>query len=234
VEALHTEAAAAALEKPLGAVSGLPIVALGSAMPATGSLDGPLPFARREIESIKEEYPDARLLSGDALTKAALTGALARANGGVVHFAGHSHLGAGEDGSTGALDPLSGELRTSDGSLTLLDVLGTDIKARLVVLSACSTMLARTTPPPGTGAGDSEVSGDEMMSLAESFQIAGAENVLATTMHVNDIAAAMLMKRFYRAARSMDAARALREAEIVVREHYPHPAWWATFVLLAR
>jgi CHAT domain-containing protein len=225
VEALDPNAALDALSEPLGPIQSLPITALGAATVTGASPDSPLPFAMKEIQSIREEYPSAGLVSGGRLTKRALTQALADP-GAVVHFAGHSRLGSSEDGR--AVDPLGGELRTSDGSVTMLDVLASEIHARLVVLSACNTMLARTTLSSAA-----EVSGDELLSFAQSFEIAGAENVIATTMHVSDIAAAMVMKRFYRAARGMDAASALREAQQVVRKHYPHPAWWGTFVLLA-
>jgi CHAT domain-containing protein len=224
IEALDPQSAVHALEKPLETIRALPIVALGS--PSTNGADTPLPFAAKEIESIAEEFPRATVVTGEKLTRSTLEKALAQKDG-VVHFAGHSRIGGGSEGRAQDMDALGGELRTSDGGVSLLDVLTTEIRARLVVLSACSTLLSRSSSGVDS-------SGDELLSFAQSFQIAGADNVIATTMHVSDIASAILMKRFYRFARSEDAAQALRSAQLVVRKRYPHAAWWATFVLLAR
>lgn len=227
VESLDPAAAAGALEKPLGSMSELAIVALGAPALASGQGDRPLPFAEKEIELIREEYPQAELVSGARVTKASLAAAFGRATG-VVHFAGHSRM-TPIDSSASLVDPLGSELRAADGGLTFLDVLKSTTRARLIVLSACSTMLSFTARIE-----DSQAFGDELLSLAESFHLAGADNVLATTMHVSDVAAAMVMKRFYRASRTLDAPSALREAQRVVRQLYPHPAWWATYVLLSR
>lgn len=225
VSALDPSAAARVLSEPIARATDRSIIALGA--PGTATAESPLPFAKKELEMIVEAHPRAETLTGDAVTKASLLSALSRANG-VFHFAGHSRLGASAEGSASFVDPLGGELRVSDGGVTLFDVLSSDMKAELVVLSACSSMLARTTP-----SSQSTISGDEMLSLAQSFAIAGAHNVLATTMHVSDISASMLMKRFYRESKQHDAATALKNAQLVVRKHFPHPAWWATYSLLA-
>ncbi len=212
--ALGPDAALAALERPAPSAGALPIWALGAAEARPGLLE--LPFAAKELEIIQEEYPKARLLKGRALTKRAF---LERLQGtkGVLHFAGHAYLEAPQNR---ALDPLAGRLQTSDGDLSMLEVLSAQTEAELVVLSACSSMFFRR--------GD----GSELLSLAQSFQLAGARRVLASTMHVNDLAAAMIMKRFYRASRKLSPPQALRAAQRVVREYYPHPAWWATFSIL--
>jgi CHAT domain-containing protein/tetratricopeptide (TPR) repeat protein len=225
VSALDPSAAARVLREPIDGATSRSIIALGA--PAAVLTESPLPYAKKELEMIAEEYPRTEALSGEAVTRASLLSALSRADG-VFHFAGHSRLGASADGSASFVDPLGGELRVSDGGVTLFDILSSDMKAELVVLSACSSMLARTTP-----SSQSTISGDEMLSLAQSFAIAGAKNVLATTMHVSDIAAAMMMKRFYRESKKNDAATALKNAQLVVRKHFPHPAWWATYSLLA-
>ncbi|MCK6544600.1 CHAT domain-containing protein, partial [Myxococcota bacterium] len=225
VQALDPWGAALALAEPLGPVGALPIVALGAPDAPPPGLDPPLPFAKKELETIREEYPRTTVVTGERVTRRALLDALASSEG-VVHFAGHSRLGAG--GTETFVDPLAGELRTSDGGLKLLELLSIDATAKLVVLSSCSSLLAEDE------ARADGVSGDELLSLGEALHVAGVENVLATTMRVNDIAAAMMMKRFYRAARTLDAPAALREAQRSVRSLYPHPAWWASFVLLGR
>jgi len=107
--------------------------------------------------------------------------------------------------------------------VTLLDVMRARTTKDLVVLSACRTRLASPDPEGLDGA--------DMLSLSEAFHLAGARAVLATTSRVDDLAAALVMKRFYRAARESPPPEALRAAQLKVRESYPHPAWWAAFSL---
>ena len=174
---------------------------------------------------IREEYPSAEISMGERVTRASVLEGLTRANG-VFHFAGHAFL-AGDDARARFSDPLGGQLRTSDGGVSMAAILGRRIEAELVVLSACSSLIS-----PGADR-SAPSSGDEVLSLAQSIHLAGAGHVLATTLHVSDVAASLVMKRFYRAARRQPAAEALREAQRAVRAHYPHPAWWAAFSLSA-
>ena len=136
----------------------------------------------------------------------------------MVHFAGHTRL----DGS----DPLAGSLATSAGQLALHEVLGAGASSSLVVLSACESLVGRRI-------GSIASTADEMFSLAASFRLAGARSVLATTTRVSDVAAAALMKRFYRAARDKPLVDALRDAQLALRRYHPHPGWWATFSLVS-
>lgn len=215
VRALDPAAAGDALVAPMGALSGRGLTALG--VVAQG--DVPLPFTDRELTVIQEEYPQARLLRGQAADREALLGAL-QSGQGVLHFAGHTRLTASD---TGRADPLSGGLVTSDGQVTLLDVLTHRTQRELVVLSACETRLAA----PASGALD----GADLLSLAQAFHLAGAGYVLATTLRVHDVAAALMMKHFYREADHQGVAEALRAAQLEVKKSYPHPAWWAGFAL---
>ncbi len=214
VRALHPEAAVRALVHPAPALGTSEITAL-SAVPLG---EVPLPFAARELTVIKEEYPQAKLLRGRNADRSKLLAAL-KTGPGVVHFAGHTDL---RPSVTVGADPLAGGLQAFDGLVTLLDILQGRTRKDLVVLSACSTRLAR---PQGIW------NGADLLSLAESFHLAGAKAVLATTLRVDDMAAALVVKRFYRAARTQNLAESLRAAQIAVRRAHPHPAWWAGFVL---
>jgi CHAT domain-containing protein len=180
----------------------------------------PLDYAGRELDVIREAHPETRLMRGADAKKQALLAALSDPSA-AVHFAGHARL----DGA----DPISGELVTAQGPLRLHEIVSSNVQARLVVLSACETFVGRPV------AKDLDArDGDEVLSLAESFELAGARAVLATMMRVQDLSAALVMKHFYRKARSLPLAEALRAAEQEVRRLHPHPAWWASFTLLER
>jgi CHAT domain-containing protein len=218
--ALGPESAADALATPLPAIAKKPIIALGAPLQSLGTADAPLRFADKELELIREEYPNAEVFKGSSVTRDVFLSSLARA-GGVLHFAGHSYLAG--DGPRSS-DPLGGVLRTSDAGVSMLDVLNAKTSANLVVLSACHTLIS----PDRASSG----SGDELRSLAQAFRYAGAGWVLATSMHVDDLTSSLVMKRFYRAARNEDVPHALRRAQLDVKKLHPHPAWWATFSLL--
>ncbi|MBK6686234.1 MAG: CHAT domain-containing protein [Deltaproteobacteria bacterium] len=221
IQAIHPTAARNALldRQPLSLAE---IVALGGVVAPVGSSDPPLPFSEREVRTIAEEHPQAQVSIGAAVTRQALLTALGEVQG-VLHFAGHSFL-TGPDPRGRFVDPLGGQLRTSDGPITMLEVLGTRTQAELVVLSACSSAIWPRRSSGSSGA-------DELLSMAQTFQLSGAHRVLGTTVHVHDLAASLVMKHFYRAARQKDVASALREAQLKVRKSYPHPSWWASFVL---
>ena len=224
IQAFDPLQAATALAAPMGALGaqlvedatgGLrsmaprPIVALA---PSGDDLQ-PLPLADTELRVIAETHPDAQLHFGDAASAATLLDALRRPRA-VVHFAGHTGLSS--------TDGLAGTLQTAGAPLALHRIFGAQVAADLVVLSACATRISSAL-----------ATGDELRSLAEAFHIAGAPNVIATSLRVDDVAAAMLMKRFYRSAATSPVAESLRAAQLIVRRYHPHPAWWATFSLLA-
>lgn len=103
------------------------------------------------------------------------------------------------------------------GEASLLNLNGTD----LVVLSACQT-----------GLGD-EFGTEGVAGLQRSFTIAGAKNILMSLWPVDDYATQYLMTRFYENyAVEGDVASAFIKARQAVKEKYPHPYYWAAFVLL--
>ncbi|MBI4821825.1 MAG: CHAT domain-containing protein [Deltaproteobacteria bacterium] len=183
------------------------IVAIGAAG------DGVLPFANKEVELIREEYPASTLKMAAEATKESWLSSLSRFEG-VLHFAGHTRLSEA--------DPLGGTLAFVDGALALHEIIGRRIEASLVILSGCETWAA-------SAERGWSVSGEELASLAEALRVGGARAIVATQGRVDDVAAAVLMKQMYRAARRRGPAEALRAAQQAVRKRLPHPAWWATF-----
>ncbi|MCL5995326.1 MAG: CHAT domain-containing protein, partial [Chloroflexi bacterium] len=97
-----------------------------------------------------------------------------------------------------------------------LDLHNTD----LVVLSACETQLGR------------QSQGDDIIALNRAFMYAGTPTVVASLWSVNDEATSQLMRSFYQHLKEgMGKAEALRAAQAELRTRYPHPFYWAAFVL---
>ncbi|MBI2374877.1 MAG: CHAT domain-containing protein [Deltaproteobacteria bacterium] len=210
ISALSLRDAVRALGSEGNALTERSIVAIGAAG------DGVLPFANKEVELIKEEYPRSTIRLGVDATRASWLKGLTTFESS-VHFAGHARLSEA--------DPLGGSLSFVDGPLPLHELVGRRIEASMVVLSSCETWAAA---PDRSWA----VSGEEVASLAYALRIGGARSILATQGRVDDVAAAVLMKRLYRAARTNGPAQALRQAQLEVRRRLPHPVWWATFSLI--
>jgi CHAT domain-containing protein/acetyl esterase/lipase/tetratricopeptide (TPR) repeat protein len=117
-----------------------------------------------------------------------------------------------------------------DGILSGMEVLQADLRGTdLVVLSACDTASGRIQL------------GQDVASLREAFQLAGAHSVLATLWPIPDRVTAQLMARLFESlVETRDKAQALRAAQIHMiqslrdRSHAANPALWAAFVLTGR
>ena len=111
----------------------------------------------------------------------------------------------------------------ANGFLHLADIYDLDLRADLVVLSACQSALGR------------EVRGEGMMGMTRGFFYAGAERVLVSLWNVNDRVTVELMRRFYRGmlAEGLSPAAALRAAQNAIRrqERWRAPYYWAGFTL---
>ena len=142
-----------------------------------------------------------------------------------LHFATH--------GSFAATDPGGGRLVLAqvdprgrpepNGFLHLADIYELDLRADLVVLSACQSALGR------------EVRGEGMMGMTRGFFYAGAERVLVSLWNVNDRVTVELMRRFYRGilVEGLSPAAALRAAQDAIRrqKRWRAPYYWAGFTL---
>jgi CHAT domain-containing protein len=94
------------------------------------------------------------------------------------------------------------------------------LKAKLVVLSACETGLGKL------------LGGDEVAGLTRTILSAGANTVVSSLWKVSDDSTALLMQGFYKRLRAGEQpAEALRASALEVKKQYPHPFYWAPFVV---
>jgi CHAT domain-containing protein len=192
------------------------------AAPDFGGLFPPLPHTREEAAAILALTPASQsfaVLGREASRAAVLRGALKDYR--FLHFATHGSFD----------DPGGGQLvlaqtdgrRETNGFLHLADIYELDLRADLVVLSACQSALGR------------EVRGEGMMGMTRGLFYAGAERVLVSLWNVDDRASADLMRLFYHGilAQGLSPAAALRAAQDAIRRqpgrHAPY--YWAGFTL---
>ena len=169
----------------------------------TVAVDGmqALPGTLTETAGIAAAWPNARRVSDEAFTHDEAQ--LALLNADAVHFATHGLL---EEEA-----PLFSALLTSPAAgqpsrLSLYEIVGMKIRARLVVLRACDTGLGRLQ------------GGDEITGLTRTFLTAGADTVVASLWKVSDESTVLLMREFYRELRTGSTpGAALRASAIAVR-----------------
>ena len=173
-----------------------------------------LPFAEHEVKSMGWNFSDFTELMRDNATESQVKDRVQDFD--IVHIASH--------GDFDPLNPLFSSLKFSkgakeDGDLKAAEIFGLDIRADLVVLSACQS-----------GLGDIKA-GDEVVGLNRAFMFAGAHTLVSSLWRVSDISTAMLMKQFYREYVDSNKAQSLRRAMLHVKTFYPHPGYWAGFIL---
>ena len=171
------------------------------------------PNIQAEVETVAATLPGSELLLGEAATEERLRAAGPEAR--LVHIATHGFFR--QD------NPMFSAIQLGGSRLTLFDLYQLELGAELVVLSGC-----------GTGLNVVE-SGDELIGLTRGLLYAGARSAMVTLWDVHDRSTAEFMSIFYRQlARQGNRARAARLAMQELRETYPHPYYWAPFVLVGK
>jgi tetratricopeptide (TPR) repeat protein len=178
---------------------------------ARAGLDMPAADVARRLADLQQQRSGSldtqtlRLRLGDDATPATLSDDPRQYA--VIHCAAHGVIDATDPRRTGLA--LSRD-RLGDGFLSVPDVLGLDLDANLVVLSACQT-------------GRGQVRrGEGVQSLARAFMYAGARAVVASLWQVDDRETELTMQAFYRSflLEGRSPAAALQAARLALR-HAP-------------
>jgi tetratricopeptide (TPR) repeat protein len=172
-----------------------------------------IPAVTQEARVVARHLSGAEVL-GDA---EATTEALRSASSGcyALHLACH--------GLFRSDNPMFSSLKLHDGWLTAADVMQLDLAGARVTLSACES-------------GRNEVyAGDELIGLTRAFLGVGASTLVVSLWLVQDEAAASLMEKYYEQLREgTGPAQALRAAQLAIKDEYPHPHYWAPFILVGK
>ncbi len=123
----------------------------------------------------------------------------------------------------------------NDGLLEMGEILGLDLAADLVALSACNTA-------GGSGEDDR---GEGFAGLTRSFMYAGARSLLVSQWSVESTTARALMQKVFQSARDASISRSLTIAKRSLFEQprsiaftedvevsTAHPFFWAPFILV--
>lgn len=172
--------------------------------------DEATPFIHDEVEAVKLLWPDAHVLIGKDATLAHLK----------HHASEYRFLHLASHGVFRRDNPLFSTLKLGDSWLSFYDIFNLHLNAELVTLSACETGLNQVFP------------GDELFGLMRGFLYAGAPSLMVSLWMVNDRSTAAFMRWFYAGLKvGLSKRAALRQAQLMVKQEYPHPYYWAPFVL---
>jgi len=180
---------------------------------AFGIPDAAATFVQDEAVAVAAATPACDLFLGDKATSAVLQerGRHSR----FIHIATHGYFR--QD------DPMFSGIRLGDGILSLYDLYQLKLPAELITLSGCATGL------------NVVADGDELLGLVRGLIYAGAQAALLTLWDVQDQSTAQFMTAFYgHWERCGDKSTALRRAALDLRADYPHPYYWAPFVLVGK
>ena len=176
-----------------------------------GVPDARAPYILDEVQAVARTFPNARVFLGEEATADRL--AAFGPESPFVHLATHGFFRRD--------NPMFSSIRLGSGPLSVVDLYQLRLSAELVTLSGCGTGL------------NAIVAGDELLGLVRGLLYAGAQAVQLTLWDAFDMSTAEFMESFYRNLQSSrDKARAMQSAMRNLRERYPHPYYWAPFLLI--
>jgi CHAT domain-containing protein/tetratricopeptide (TPR) repeat protein len=200
---------------------GAQTVARAQTVLRSGAQLDPLPEAEQEVQALAQLYGTARsrVYTGTEAREARVKDEAGQFS--VLHFATHgvfndtsplySHLVLAQSGA--------GE----DGLLEAWELMKLELKADLVVLSACETGRGRTS------------AGEGLIGLSWALFVAGSPTTVVSQWKVASGATRQLMTNFHRQLRARTAkAEALRAAALPMLRsgQHRHPFYWAGFILV--
>ena len=164
-----------------------------------------------EVRLVEAVAPNPKVFVGPEASEAVL-----REHGpqsSLIHIATHGLFR--ED------SPMFSRIRLGDTFLTPYDLYRLALPVDQITLSCCSTGLNVVN------------AGDEVMGLTRGLLCAGAKSLLLSLWDVNDTSTAEFMNVFYsRFFSGQTRALAFQGAIQDLRQLYPHPYYWAPFVLV--
>jgi CHAT domain-containing protein len=188
----------------------------------------PLPEAEKEVKTLGQLYGASKseVYVGSEAREDRFKAEAGQAK--ILHLATHGFLNDANP-MYSAVVLASGDSGLEDGLLETWEIMKMDLKADLVVLSACET--ARGHIGPGEG----------VIGLSWALFVAGAPTTVVSQWKVESQSTTALMTAFHRVRKtdvmhhtSFATGRALRDAELelIHSTQYSHPFYWAPFVVI--
>lgn len=183
-----------------------------------------LPGTEREVDEIAKLFPSqSRIFTRTNASEAILKS---------KNIQDYNYLHLATHGIVDARDPAQSEIfltngEGEDGNLFCREIYNMNLRADLVVLSACETGLGKFSK------------GEGVIGLSRALTYAGAKNIIVSFWKVSDESTAELMISFYKHLienNHQDLSDALRQAkmDIIKSGQYSSPYYWAPFFLIGK
>lgn len=186
-----------------------------------------LPFTE-ELNTITRHVPASRrrILRGFAVTPDSLRSA-GIGSYAIVHFSTHALIDNQiPEMSRVALSLVDARGRTQNGFLRPYDMAQWQLDGSLVVLSACQTALGR------------QVLGEGMVGFASSLLFAGASQLIATLVKIDDEASSAFFNEVYKRILTQpvrtEHAMTLARQALARSKRWGDPYHWASYVVIGR
>jgi hypothetical protein len=167
-----------------------------------------LPHIDGEVTRIREMFPNAIVYSTvDQVLNAAESDPFD-----LIHVAAH--------GRYDHENPMFSSIQLEDGHLLACDIARSSFQTRIVVLASCDS------------ASMGQPTGWEPQGLARAFLARRSEVVIGSLWPLNDQVAEYGFGVFYRKLKEgLSVSQSLANARDDLKERYPHPAFWGSFVM---
>ncbi|NDJ21132.1 CHAT domain-containing protein [Nostoc sp. B(2019)] len=184
-----------------------------------------LDYAQKEIEAVKQVFPNSRFFIDTKFSPETLKTELVSKNiFPVVHIVSHAQFGTIPE-NTFIVTGNNSKLTISELEAALSNVRGQENALELLVLTACQTAL-----------GDDRAT----LGLAGVALQVGVKSAVASLWSVQDKSTALLIEEFYRNFKKpgMTKVEALRQAQIKMikltgeQSVFASPAFWSPFILI--
>jgi CHAT domain-containing protein len=188
----------------------------------------PLPEAERQVKMLEKLYTPSRsrVYVGQAASEAIVK---AEAGGSrILHLATHGILNDASPMYSQIVLARSPGDANEDGLLEAWEIMNLELKADLVVLSACETARGKL------GAGEG------MIGLSWALFVAGSPATVVSQWKVESASTTELMVEFHRHLKGQTRGQQLTKSEAMRRaalkllkmKDYRHPFYWAAFVII--
>ena len=197
--------------------------------PMSGKIDTILVLGNPDLGDPRLDLPNAQIEAEDIARRATKSTLLVRGKATETMFkqaaANFSYIHIASHGEFESAAPLNSALllakdAENNGMLTVAKLYTLRLNADLVTLSACETGLGKI------------ASGDDVVGLTRGFLYAGSSSVVASLWKVDDLATSELMTGFYADLKKLNKRDALREAQLETKKQFPHPYFWAAYILI--
>jgi Uncharacterized protein conserved in bacteria len=179
-----------------------------------------IPGSFKELKSVSKHFRST-IFSGDEATRQNFIDQAIQYD--MLHLALHGRADEADENGTGLI--FRKENNKSGSEFLYADeIYKLNLKAKVVVLSACETGLGKN------------YKGEGVFSMARAFSYAGCPTVVISLWNVNDHATADIMGNFYKhLSKGEQISQALRNAKLDYFKHSDEmgfqPAFWSSFVV---